>query len=85
MAARRYRRPLPAFHLSFDERVSHAVRRQLGAPATRKGDASPAGVLAPLVRAVAETARRIAMAEPHDRAELASEPRENPAAKGKGR
>lgn len=61
------REPLPTLHFSFDEPVTHgAVLRQLGAPTTWEGDASPADVLAPLVRAAAETARRIAMAEPSD-------------------
>jgi uncharacterized Zn finger protein len=61
------REPLPALHFSFDEPVTHgAVLRQLGAPIAWEGDASPADVLAPLVRAAAETARRIAMAEPSD-------------------
>jgi uncharacterized Zn finger protein len=67
------REPLPALHFSFDEPVTHgAVLRQLGAPSAWHGDASPADVLAPLVRAAAETARRIALAEPSD----ASEPSE---------
>lgn len=61
------REPLPTLHFSFDEPVTHgAVLRQLGAPTTWEGDASPADVLAPLVRAAAETARRIAMAELSD-------------------
>jgi hypothetical protein len=62
-------------HFSFDEPVTHgAVLRQLGAPTTWEGDASPADVLAPLVRAAAETARRIAMAEPSDAGESAPPP-----------
>lgn len=66
------REPLPALHFSFDEPVTHgAVLRQLGAPTTWEGAASPADVLAPLVRAAAETARRIAMAEPSDTGESA--------------
>lgn len=61
------REPLPALHFSFDEPVTHgAVLRQLGALSTWKGDATPADVLTPLVRAAAETARRIAMAEPSE-------------------
>jgi len=61
------REPLPILHFSFDEPITHgAVLRQLGAPATWESDASPADVLAPLVRAAAEIARRIAMAEPSD-------------------
>jgi uncharacterized Zn finger protein len=69
------REPLPTLHFSFDEPVTHgAVLRQLGAPTTWEGDASPADVLAPLVRAAAETARRIAMAEPSDAGESAPPP-----------
>jgi hypothetical protein len=61
------REPLPALHFSFDEPVTHgAVLQQLGAPSTWENAASPADVLAPFVRAAAETARRIAMAEPTD-------------------
>jgi uncharacterized Zn finger protein len=61
------REPLPALHFSFDEPATHgAVLRQLGAPPAWEGEASPADVLAPLVRAAAETARRIATAEPSD-------------------
>jgi uncharacterized Zn finger protein len=64
------REPLPSLRFGFDEPVTDgAVLRQLGTPAVWKGDASPADVLAPLVRAAAETARRIAMAEPSDVAE----------------
>lgn len=69
------REPLPALHFSFDESVTHgAVLRQLGSPTAWEGDASPADVLAPLVRAAAETARRIAMAEPIDPSESAPPP-----------
>lgn len=64
------RAPLPALHFRFDEPVTHgAVLRQLGAPAAWEGEAGPADVLAPLVRAAAESARRIAMAEPSDAGE----------------
>jgi uncharacterized Zn finger protein len=64
------REPLPPLHFSFDEPVTHgAVLQQLGAPTSWQSDASPADVLAPLVRAAAETARRIAMAEPRDAGE----------------
>lgn len=71
----RPREPLPALHFSFDEPVTHgAVLRQLGAPITWEGDASPADILAPLVRAAAETARRIAMAEPSDASESVPPP-----------
>jgi uncharacterized Zn finger protein len=63
----RPREALPSLHFRFDEPVTHgAVLRQLGAPEVWEGDTSPADVLAPLLRAAAETARRIAMAEPND-------------------
>jgi uncharacterized Zn finger protein len=69
------REPLPALHFSFDEPVTHgAVLRQLGAPTAWEGNASPADLLAPLVRAAAETARRIAMAEPNDAGEASPPP-----------
>jgi uncharacterized Zn finger protein len=56
---------LPAFSFSFDEPVSHgALLRQLGVPAAWGGAGSPADALAPLVRAAADRARRIALAEP---------------------
>jgi len=77
------REPLPALHFSFDEPVAHgAVLRQLGSPTAWEGDASPADVLAPLVRAAAETARRIAMAEPSDADELLPTPTST---RGRGR
>lgn len=61
----RPREALPALHFTFDEPVSNgAVLRQLGAPAAWERDASPADVLAPMVRAAALVARKIAMAEP---------------------
>lgn len=61
----RPRATLPALHLSFDAPVSHgAVLRQLGAPAAWSGEASPADLLTPLLKAAAEQARRIALAEP---------------------
>lgn len=75
------RQPLPAMHFAFDQPFTHgAVLRQLGAPATWEGQASPAEILAPLVRAAADTARRLAMAEP---AEAAPAPDERPAASPK--
>jgi uncharacterized Zn finger protein len=59
--------PLPALSFSFEAPATHgAVLRQLGAPTAWASDTSPADVLAPLVRAAAEAARRIAMAEPSD-------------------
>ena len=74
------REPLPAFRFSFDEPAAHgAVLRQLGEPTTWQSDASPAEVLAPLVRAAAETARRIAMAEPVDADESAIVPKKRSA------
>lgn len=69
------REPLPTLHFSFDEPVTHgAVLRQLGSPTAWEGDASPADILVPLVRAAADTARRIAMAEPTDADEQATAP-----------
>ncbi len=61
----RPREAWPVLQLSFDAPVLHAaVLHQLGAPAAWSGAASPAELLAPLVRAAAEKARRIALAEP---------------------
>jgi uncharacterized Zn finger protein len=58
------REALPALHFSFDAPLSPAaVLRQLGAPAGWDSQETPADVLEPLVRAAAETARRIAMAD----------------------
>ncbi len=69
------RAPLPALHFTFDEPRTHGgLLRQLGAPATWEGIASPADLLAPLVRAAAESARRIAMAEPGDAGESGPAP-----------
>ncbi|MBN2197227.1 MAG: SWIM zinc finger family protein [Polyangiaceae bacterium] len=83
------REPLPALHFSFEPPVTHgAVLRQLGAPTNWEEDASPADVLAPLVRAAAETARRIAMAEPSDAGESETPPistRGRAARKGTGK
>ncbi|MBL8739560.1 MAG: hypothetical protein JNK04_00655 [Myxococcales bacterium] len=53
----------------FDTMAKLAVLRQLGAPTTWEGDASLADVLAPLARAAAKAARRIAMTEPSDTGE----------------
>jgi uncharacterized Zn finger protein len=59
------REELPALQLSFAEPEAHgAVLRQLGTPAAWSGSGSPAELLAPIVRAAAERARSIAMAEP---------------------
>ena len=61
----RLRADLPALHFSFDEPAAHgAVLRQLGKPLAWEGDESPADALAPLVRAAAEKARQLALAEP---------------------
>lgn len=79
------RAPLPALHFSFDEPVAHgAVLRQLGVPAAWEGDASPADILAPIVRAAAETARRIALAEPSDAGESPPQPPARGGARLKG-
>lgn len=80
------RAPLPTLHFSFDEPVTHgAVLRQLGAPPAWEGDASPADILAPLVRAAAESARQIAMAEPSDGDEQLAQPTPTPGhGRGKG-
>jgi uncharacterized Zn finger protein len=67
------RAPLPALRFRFDEAVTHgAVLRQLGTPSTWAGDSTPADVLGPLVRAAAETARRIAMSEHGDTGEAST-------------
>ncbi|MBX3160708.1 MAG: SWIM zinc finger family protein [Deltaproteobacteria bacterium] len=72
----RPREALPALRFMFHEPVTHgAVLRQLGAPAGWTSDASPADILAPIVRAAAETARRIALGEPPTEAEVAVRPR----------
>lgn len=63
----RPREALPALHLSFDAPATHgAVLRQLGAPVGWSGEAPPVDLLGPLVRAAAEKARRIALAEQED-------------------
>jgi uncharacterized Zn finger protein len=60
---------LPALHFSFDAPVAHgSLLRQLGTPAAWQGE-SPEATLAPLLQRAAETARRIAMAEPAPDAE----------------
>ncbi len=65
------RSALPSMHFRFGEPVTHgAVLRQLGVPSAWEGDVWPADVLAPLVRAAAETARRIAMVESNEGDEL---------------
>jgi uncharacterized Zn finger protein len=57
--------PLPTLQFSFEASAGHsAVLRQLGAPPTWTDESQPADVLAPLVRAAAESARRLALNEP---------------------
>jgi uncharacterized Zn finger protein len=69
------REALPSLHFSFDAPVNHgAVLRQLGVPSVWGEDETPAEVLGPLVRAAAEGARRIAMAEAQARADVAAPP-----------
>ena len=70
----RPRESLPAMHFSFDEPAMHAaVLRQLGAPAAWSCAAAPADVLAPMVRAAAEAARKIALAEVVEVPEISGE------------
>ena len=58
------RAPPPALELSFDAPVAHgALLRQLGTPSAWAGGSSPAELFAPLVRAAAEKARRLALEE----------------------
>jgi uncharacterized Zn finger protein len=55
---------LPVLELSFEAPLQHgALLRQLGAPPAWRGEASPEELLSPLVRAAAEAARRIALAD----------------------
>jgi len=69
------RTPLPALHLRFGGAVgSGAVLRQLGCPTGWESGPSPADVLSPLLRAAAETARRIATAEPSETHERSMTP-----------
>lgn len=59
------RAPLPALQFSFDEPFEHgALLQQLGAPPSWSGEQSPAEALAPVVRAAADNARRLALAPP---------------------
>lgn len=61
------REPLPSLSFAFDAPVTHgAVLSQLGEPSGWDDGSSPADVLAPLVRAAAEVARRMAMGEPSE-------------------
>jgi uncharacterized Zn finger protein len=60
------REAVPALRLSFDAPVTRcAVLRQLGAPPSWAGECSPADLLSPLLRAAAERARAIALADIH--------------------
>ncbi|HET9932437.1 MAG TPA: SWIM zinc finger family protein [Polyangiaceae bacterium] len=74
------RTPLPALQFSFDEPEEHgALLRQLGAPAAWNGEQTPAETLAPLVRAAAENARRIALAPPREESLREDDPPKAPA------
>lgn len=58
------RAPLPALHLAFEApAVSGSLLRQLGAPAGWSNAATPEEFFGPIVRAAAEKARWLAMAE----------------------
>lgn len=57
------RAPLPALRLTFESPpISGAVLRQLGTPGAWSADTSPVEMLAPILRAAAERARRMALA-----------------------
>jgi len=59
------RAPLPVLHLGFESPPTPGgVLRQLGEPAGWRSDAAPAELLGPLIRAAADRARSLAMAEP---------------------
>lgn len=80
------REALPSLRFMFEEPVTHgAVLRQLGVPAGWEGEASPADVLAPLVRAAAETARRIALGESSTTGDLQAPPSAAPDAPARAR
>lgn len=58
------REALPLLHFTFEEPATHgSVLRQLGTPASWSATGTPADVLGPMVRAAAEKARGLAMAE----------------------
>jgi uncharacterized Zn finger protein len=58
------RAPLPSLHLEFEAPSAHAtLLKQLGKPPGWIGEEAPGDVLAPLVRAAADRARAIAMAD----------------------
>jgi uncharacterized Zn finger protein len=70
---------LPLLELSFEAPLQHgALLRQLGAPPAWRSEASPEELLAPLVRAAADAARRIALAD----APADGEPSDDDAAAG---
>jgi len=74
--------PPPSLQFSFEASAGQsAVLRQLGTPTAWSDAAQPADVLAPLVRAAAESARRIALAEPVDAGPSANARRPAPKAK----
>lgn len=77
------RAPLPALQFSFDEPFEHgALLQQLGAPPSWSGEQSPAEALAPVVRAAADNARRLALAPPV--ADAPSEPPQTAVGRVKG-
>lgn len=60
----RPRRPLPVLHLSFEAPpISGGVLRQLGAPPGWGSETSPVELLGPMIRAAADRARNLSMAE----------------------
>ena len=77
------RAPIPSLHLRFEPPpVSGAVLRQFGTPAAWSDPSSPADMLAPILHAAAEEARRLALAEPER--ETAATPDDKPVgAKGR--
>lgn len=82
------REALPSLHFDFDAPLAQgAVLRQLGTPAAWSSDSSPAEVFAPLLRAAADSARRIAMAEekPLEPAPEPEKPPRKPGAKRRAR
>lgn len=83
---------LPSLNFAFDEPITHgAVLRQLGTPAAWTSSDTPADVLAPLLRAAAETARRIALGEapaaedPAPEVQVSSVPRAKSRARDEGK
>ncbi|MFC1643003.1 hypothetical protein ACFL5O_10030 [Myxococcota bacterium] len=69
------REPLPTLHLSFEvPPISGGVLRQLGAPSGWGSDQSPVELFGPMIRAAAERARVLAMAEPPEGCDPALDP-----------